>query len=111
MHRLLPRLGVVLLVARLAFDVATPWLPGAFVFEPSAGIESIEVWNDRAAGREAPAEELVDETRKPVFGRGQLSTGLTVIRPPAPPVRRIEHPLRLPAAFRHGPAPDRSPDH
>jgi hypothetical protein len=47
------RLGVVLLVARVVVDVATPLLPGAFSLDPATLVQAVEA--DRPVAAAAPA--------------------------------------------------------
>lgn len=96
MHRTLSRLGVLLLVARLALDVATPFMPGAFVLHSSGGIEGMDVWAESAPGRESSRGEIHQDAREIMPTRIDAPKAV-VPRPTAvSPAHRVAHHRRPP---------------
>ena len=108
---MLLRFGVVLLVARLALDVATPLLPGAFVLQSNGGIESTNAWSNRTEGPETPRFELATDHREALPAFTDVPEMLVPRRRTIAPARRVEHPLRLPGASERRASADRSSDH
>lgn len=53
--RRLVRLGVLILVVRVLADLATPFLPGAFWFDPTASVQAAEATRPTMAVAVAPA--------------------------------------------------------
>lgn len=111
MRVMLLRFGVVLLVARLALDMATPFLPGAFVLQSSGGIEGANAWSNRTEGPETPRFELATEHREALPAFTDIPEMLVPRSRTIAPARRVEHPLRLPRASDGGAFADRSSDH